>query len=372
MADPMRDALAYFHAFRPLHVGPSVPQREGLTWLIEALKLSPVDEKGKAALALYEQFLASDHVLSRSSCVTDYTHRDWKRMSLYAANNMSPPLEARMDIFRDCSTRISQDAFDGETEAPDYLLQVSCTGYDSPTAAQKVIHQKGWGNFTKTLHLGHMGCYAALPASFLAAELVRAKKTEATASVLLIELCTLHLRPSGAELQQVVMNTLFADGAIRLDVSREKKSPSLALLHYHEAILPDSEDEMTWRLKDSAFAMTLSRAVPILIARTIQTFVDDFLSKVDLQQKDISHFAIHPGGPKIIELIAERLNLSPEQTQHSRKVFRTRGNMSSATVPHIWDEMLNDPQVPDGALILSMAFGPGLTIAANLLRKETK
>jgi predicted naringenin-chalcone synthase len=83
------------------------------------------------------------------------------------------------------------------------------------------------------------------------------------------------------------------------------------------------------------------------------------LSLEDALAKGI--FAIHPGGPKIIDVIQEALELSDDQVAASRKVLLERGNMSSATLPHVWHEILqNNPG--KGAPVISFAFGPGLTV----------
>jgi len=43
--------------------------------------------------------------------------------------------------------------------------------------------------------------------------------------------------------------------------------------------------------------------------------------------------------------------------------------MSSATVPHIFNEIVNDSNIPAGTKIVAMAFGPGLTATGLLLEK---
>ena len=78
-------------------------------------------------------------------------------------------------------------------------------------------------------------------------------------------------------------------------------------------------------------------------------------------------FATHPGGPKIIETIAQSLDLQEKQIEASQKILLTRGNMSSATLPHIWQEILKK-KVEDKTPIVSLAFGPGLSIFASLLQ----
>jgi len=81
-------------------------------------------------------------------------------------------------------------------------------------------------------------------------------------------------------------------------------------------------------------------------------------------------FAIHPGGPRIIDELAELLGLRPGQVQVSNRILRDYGNMSSATLPHVWKAMLEDEAVPDGTLIVSLASAPGLTVSGAILRKR--
>ena len=233
---------------------------------------------------------------------------------------------------------------------------------------QKLAVERGWNDRSRILHIGHMGCYASVPAVAMAAKLV--SREDAPASLLFAEACTLHLKPGAWSDEDVVVNSLFGDGAARVDVSPRAAAGSLALLDSAETILPGSGDDMTWSLADSGFHMTLGRAVPGRLRAVVAGFVDDFLARCGLRRADVGRFAVHPGGPKIIDDVAAALGLTPEQVRHSHDVLRERGNMSSSTLPHIWSRMKEDPAVAAGELIVSLAFGPGLTIVANLLRQE--
>jgi predicted naringenin-chalcone synthase len=219
-----------------------------------------------------------------------------------------------------------------------------------------------------------MGCYAAVPAAAMAAKLARGEaasgRPRARVALFLAELCTLHLKPGASADEQVVVNSLFADGAIRFDVGAAPVPRSLALLDSAEEILPGSEREMTWRLQDSSFEMTLSRAVPARIGGAVAGFTTNFLRRAGRRLSDVTRFAIHPGGPLVIDQVLKALGLPADAARHSRDLLRRRGNMSSTTLPHVWGEMLDDAAVRDGELILSLAFGPGLTLVANLLRKR--
>jgi predicted naringenin-chalcone synthase len=77
---------------------------------------------------------------------------------------------------------------------------------------------------------------------------------------------------------------------------------------------------------------------------------------------------IHPGGPAIVDLVGRCLRLSKDQISLSKDALREGGNKSSATVPHIWERLLRDPDVKPGTRVVSLAFGPGLTAAAMVAR----
>ena len=372
------EPVAYLHDFRPLTVGAPLPQAGVAAWLKRGLTRARggrLDAQDRRALALYDRFGRGGAVETRATALADYGRADWSAMTLFRDSADAPwhrpTLQSRMALYEKTVLRLAGRAFPAGEAAPDYAIQVSCTGYASPHAVQRLVSRRGWN--ANVLHVGHMGCYASVPAAAMAAKLVRGEaatgRPRARAALFLAELCTLHLKPGANADDQVVVNSLFADGAIRFDVSLAPRKRSLALLASAEEIVRGSEREMTWRLQDSSFAMGLSRAVPGLVGGAVAGFAERFLKRNGRKLSDVSRFAIHPGGPRVIEQVLKALALPPDAASHSREILRRRGNMSSATLPHIWDAMLDDPSVREGELILSLAFGPGLTLVANLLRK---
>ena len=118
--------------------------------------------------------------------------------------------------------------------------------------------------------------------------------------------------------------------------------------------------------------MTLARDVPDRIAGALRGFVLELFAKAGLSVSDLrgAVAAVHPGGPKIIDRVREVLELSDTQVAASRAVLFDYGNMSSATLPHVWARVLADTDVPVGTPILSLAFGPGLTVCGGIFRKR--
>jgi predicted naringenin-chalcone synthase len=144
------------------------------------------------------------------------------------------------------------------------------------------------------------------------------------------------------------------------------------VLAFEERILPNSLPEMTLRPGPLQFDMSLSKRVPFLIRDSIAEFVTSICAQagVDFErEKSKMVFAIHPGGPAILNQIRNRLAIDEAQIALSRQVLYEHGNMASATAPHIWQRIVESDDVAEGTKVLSMAFGPGLTVIGALFEK---
>lgn len=244
------------------------------------------------------------------------------------------------------------------------LIHVTCTGYNAPSSAQVLVSKRGWEKMTRVTHAYHMGCLAALPAIRMGRGFLALGQIDV--DIVHTELCSLHFHPSLDTAEQFVALSLFADGLIKYSLKTTLQGPSLRILAQHEEIVPQTEKMMKWESEAWGFKMTLAKEIPVMISRFIVSFIDQLAGKYSLEN---AYFAVHPGGPKIIELVAKKLNLSKKQLSASERILYNRGNMSSATLPHIWEEILNNDDYEPGSLIVGLAFGPGLTISGILLEK---
>ncbi len=255
---------------------------------------------------------------------------------------------------------------------PDHLIHVSCTGYISPSAPQRMIAEEKWGRSTDITHAYHMGCYAAMPAVRMAQGLVSFEstlKSDFKTDIVHTEMCGLHLNPLAQTPEQMIVQTLFADGHVKYTASGAKaaKGQSLKVRAILEKVIPNSEMDMSWVPASWGMQMNLSREVPVKIKSELKPFFYDLLKKAKVELADAMKavFAVHPGGPKIIDSVQEILELSELQVSHSKKILFERGNMSSATLPHVWNEIIQ-AKYPPGTLVVSFAFGPGLTMFGAL------
>jgi predicted naringenin-chalcone synthase len=125
-------------------------------------------------------------------------------------------------------------------------------------------------------------------------------------------------------------------------------------------------DYMTWQITDLGFRMGLSPHVPDALARHVGPAVEELLDGTGLATGDIAAWAVHPGGPRILDVVRDRLGLPGSALDVSAGVLAEHGNCSSATVLIILDELLRRPEGLAGPSV-AMAFGPGLTLYAALL-----
>jgi predicted naringenin-chalcone synthase len=288
-------------------------------------------------------------------------------------------LDTRMRFFESAALQVFQRWYEGRTQPPDDLIHVTCSGYASPSPAQRAMAEKRWHATTVT-HSYHMGCYGAFPAmrmaaGFLASSTAFPGEPKRRVDIVHTEHLSVHLPVLKCTPGDIINTTLFADGFIGYSAYLEdgvRHRKGLRILAQLEQLIPDSLEEMTWRLGPHQFDMHLSKDVPVLIRNAVFEFVRQLCARARLsfeRERERLVFAIHPGGPKILDHIQERLGIADHQLHHARHVFKTLGNMSSATVPHILMEVLQDPDIPPGTPIISMGFGPGLTATGLVLEK---
>jgi len=179
-----------------------------------------------------------------------------------------------------------------------------------------------------------------------------------------VELCSLHFH-YGWDPEKVVANALFADGAGAMVIASDGRDSSDAwqVTANGSCLVPDSEDAMTWRIGDHGFEMTLSPRVPSLVGTCLRPWLVQWLAEHGLTLRDVRSWAIHPGGPRILEAIAQALGLTPDATRFSAQVLAECGNMSSATMLFLL-ERLRRSGAPRPCVALG--FGPGLVVEAAL------
>jgi predicted naringenin-chalcone synthase len=240
----------------------------------------------------------------------------------------------------------------------------SCTGYATPGLDILLARDMGMSPYVQRLFVGHMGCYAALPGLGAVADFVVSRGRPAL--LLCAELTSLHIQPATAraDIQQIVSHALFSDAAAAV-VLLPGDHPGYAVQEVAAVTDTTTAGHMTWEVTDLGFRMGLSPQVPQVLSVHVRRLVDDLLSRHGLTIGEVDGWAVHPGGPKILDVVEQQLQLSPDALDTSRAVLSEYGNCSSPTVLLVLDALRRRPQPPRNVVLL--AFGPGLTLYVTLL-----
>lgn len=305
-------------------------------------------------------------------CPDIQSSSNWYENKIYNFSNGQAEgvsIKARTEFFAERARAVFTAFYPSPNLVPDHLIHVTCTGYVSPSAAQLLAARFPGMAVT---HAYHMGCYASLPAVRIAESLVQAAalrdpQAAFKADVVHTEMCGLHMNAALNTPEQIVVQTLFADGHIKYSVGSEAAfTEGFRILNVHEEVIPETADDMRWTPSEWGMQMSLSREVPEKITANLRSFLDRLLKDYDLAEiLKSAIFAIHPGGPKIVDSVQNILELSTAQTVASEMILRERGNMSSATLPHVWQRILHSKPA-SGTKVVSLAFGPGLTLFGAL------
>jgi predicted naringenin-chalcone synthase len=353
-----------FHSIRPPF---ETSQKETFDWLVAAHRASDGTEIEER---LWRVGCKPDRIAKRGHICRDYLHRDWSGMEIFRLleNPAGLGLDARIALYAKHADRVFEEFYPTGDNPPDDLIHVTCTGYLAPSCAQKLVSKRDWGEKTTVTHAYHMGCYGSIPALRMAEGFLLSKSQKKWADIVHTEICSIHTNPSLHASDQLVSQSLFADGFIKYSMGSDKEKPSLRLHSTREEIIPGSIDAMTWDVIHWGFAISLSKEVPVLIARTLKAFVNRLAMNGKWSAEELcrkAFFAVHPGGPKILVYVQEILGLTDHQMKHSFQILEQFGNMSSATLPHIWQAILEESS--DQTPIVSLAFGPGLSICGAIL-----
>ncbi len=314
-------------------------------------------------------------IVRRGSVLLEQPEGHPKRHSFYppaaTETDRGPTTATRMQRFATEAPRLAERASrqaltDGHVEpaAITHVVTVTCTGFFSPGIDVALIADLGLRPTTERVQVGFMGCHGLINGLRVAEGLV-SRHPQAVVLVCAVELCTLHLAYGAHDPQKLVANSLFADGAAAMIVSAGPPAVGAATLRgTGSCLFPDSQDAMTWTIGDHGYEMTLAPRVPDLIGQCLKPWLEQWLGQHGVGLAEIGHWAVHPGGPRILASVAEALDLPSEALAPSLSVLADHGNMSSPTLAFILERLA---QRPSSGPCVALGFGPGLIAEAMLL-----
>ena len=124
---------------------------------------------------------------------------------------------------------------------------------------------------------------------------------------------------------------------------------------------------MGWNVSEKGFRIVLSTEVPTLIRENLGRDVDVFLADNGYSRSDLKSFVLHTGGPKVLQASEAALGLHNGELAASWASLRKVGNLSSASVLVVLEDVIKNRRPEPGTLGLLAAMGPGFCSELVLL-----
>ncbi|MFE2924279.1 type III polyketide synthase [Streptomyces goshikiensis] len=254
----------------------------------------------------------------------------------------------------------------------DLVMSTTVTGLATPSLEARLVTRAGLRPDVKRMPLFGLGCAAGAAGLGHLHDLLTGRPAD-TALLLSTELCSLTLQPTDTSMANLVAGALFGDGAgALLAVGREHPlydtGGGPTVVASRSRLYPGTEGLLGWDIGHWGFRMVLGRELPELVRLHVAEEVETFLAGHDLKPGDVDAWICHPGGPKILDVLAETLSLPDGAFAASRRSLASAGNLSSASVLHILGGIQADGPPAPGAVGLMLAFGPGFASELVLLR----
>ncbi len=290
----------------------------------------------------------------------------------------------RSEVYREemialCS-RAAQGALDGAGLSPQaigLIISVSATGFMIPSVESHLMNRMPFSPHTRRMPLTELGCAGGAAAVAHANTYLKAHPQSA-ALIVACELPSLTAQVSDFTMANIVSASLFGDGAAGTVVAGEKfvwdgaagpeQRPAPRILATRGVLFPGSEELMGFDNTDGGFKIVLAPRLPRFAQKHLPGPLREFLASQGLGLEDVTHFLLHPGGPKVIEGLERAFGLSREQTRFSHEVLRDYGNLSSATVLFVAHLFEREARPRPGEYGLMLALGPGFCAEMVLLQ----
>ncbi|KAK3019685.1 hypothetical protein RJ639_004160 [Escallonia herrerae] len=178
--------------------------------------------------------------------------------------------------------------------------------------------------------------------------------------------------PNKARPYDLVGAALFGDGAaaviIGTDPITSLESPFMELNYAVQQFLPGTQNVIDGRLSEEGINFKLGRDLPQKIEDNIEEFCKKLMAKAGLKEFNDLFWAVHPGGPAILNRLESTLGLKSKKLECSRRTLMDYGNVSSNSIIYVMEYMREELKRGGEEWGLALAFGPGITFEGILLR----
>jgi alkylresorcinol/alkylpyrone synthase len=278
--------------------------------------------------------------------------------------------QAANDAFIEVGTEIGGTAITRALQAADLRPQdidaiffTSVTGISAPSIDALLVNRLGLRNDIRRVPIFGLGCVAGAAGTARLYDYLRAWPDH-VAVLLSVELCSLTLQRQDLSIANLIASGLFGDGSAAVlacgdDHPASQRARGPAVQASASRFYPDTEKVMGWRIGDSGFKIILSADVPRMVHQHIRADVDAFLDQHGLTRADIGSWVCHTGGPKVLTAFRDALELPEGTLAPTWKSLQEVGNLSSASVLFVLNDIINESRPAPGTKGLMLAMGPG-------------
>ncbi|WP_193335556.1 type III polyketide synthase [Devosia beringensis] len=242
----------------------------------------------------------------------------------------------------------------------DCIVTVTSTGIATPTLDARAMMAMPFRADVQRVPVFGLGCAGGVSGLSIAARLAAASPGSKVLFVC-VEACTLSFRDDRLQKADIIATVLFGDGAAAACLCTEGVSLG-QFGRGEEHTWPNTLSIMGWDVDKDGFGVVFDRSIPEFVKQNFAEAVANGLSRMGLEQADLSRMVCHPGGAKVVDAIEGALHLEEGLLDHERGILLDYGNMSAPTVLFVLERVLRD--APCGQMMLA-ALGPGFT--ASLL-----
>ncbi|KAG2331003.1 hypothetical protein Bca52824_002183 [Brassica carinata] len=326
-----------------------------------------------------------EHLCKTTTVKTRYTVMSSETMQKYPelATEGSPTIKQRLEIANEAVVQMAYEAslacikeWGRGVEDITHLVYVSSSEFRLPGGDLYLSAQLGLSNEVQRVMFYFLGCYGGVSGMRVAKDIA---ENNPGSRVLLTtsETMVLGFRPPNkARPYDLVGAALFGDGAAALIIGAdptESESPFMELHYALQQFLPGTQEVIDGRLSEEGISFKLGRELPQKIEDNIEEFCKKLVAKAgsgSLELNDL-FWAVHPGGPAILNGLETKLKLKPDKLECSRRALMDYGNASSNTIFYIMDKVRGELEKKGRGgeeWGLGLAFGPGITFEGFLMR----
>jgi alkylresorcinol/alkylpyrone synthase len=249
----------------------------------------------------------------------------------------------------------------------DALIFVTVTGVATPSIDARLMNRLGLPPRVKRMPIFGLGCVAGAAGVARAADYVKAYPDQ-VAVLLSVELCSLTLQRKDLSIPNLISSGLFGDGAAAVVVvGSQRAADGPRIVASRSIFYPDTEEVMGWEISEKGFQVVLSAEVPAMVSGHLRQDVDRFLADHGTGREQIKSWVAHPGGPRVLEAMAETLELGNGELDVTWRSLGEVGNLSSTSVLLVLEETLREHRPEPGSLGMLLAMGPAFCSELVLL-----